>query len=72
MSAEGIKIASGVFSYIQIEKEKLFRMGSNNANRILSKQDLLLAQMLTKMNDEVKDDFCAITTEPDKFMKDHI
>lgn len=68
MSKQGIQRAAEVFAYVQQARMELMAMGAprtttGNPLNTGEKQDILLGQMLSRMNDAVKDDFCRITSE---------
>ena len=63
MSKAGIQIAAKVFSILQEERQHLLRLGTvgDVASTPEGQQDILLAQMLEKAKEAVKEDFCQIT-----------
>ena len=71
MSKQGIKIFADVLSVMQEERQRLIKLGCSEdagcgkATPISksSKQDILLGQLLDKVKDAVKDEFCKITME---------
>ena len=58
MSKKGIKLAASVFSNMQETRGRLLEMSVKGE---VDKQDLLLAQMLEKGKEAMKDDFAYIT-----------
>ncbi len=62
MSKEGIKKAAAVFDFMQKTHSELLGMiGQTIIGTPSSKQDILLAQMLDKAKDHIKDEFSQIT-----------
>ena len=60
MSKEGIERFAAVLSQMQVTRIQLLGMTTDNGSP--DKQDLKLAQLLERAQDEVKDDFTRITT----------
>lgn len=66
MSQRGIKRAAKFFSDLQVAKEELIRMGSEDATTLEGEQDILLGHMLRKAEDAIKDEFCELTMQGKK------
>jgi hypothetical protein len=60
MSKKGIQIVVDFFNQMQVKRNQLFTLAGDNLSSPESKQDILLAQLLEKAKDAVKDDFCFI------------
>lgn len=64
MSQVGINACAGIFSIMQLTRERLLRRGSANPDTPGGQADLLLGQMLEVGKDAMKDQFIKITSKP--------
>lgn len=68
MSWRGLRRFSGILTDLQTANYELVKLASeNDLSKPASKQDLRLAQLCTKMNDAIKDEFLEIANMTTQF-----
>jgi hypothetical protein len=65
---QGIELTAKIFEQMQLTRGLLIKLGeSHGLSTPAGKQDLRLAQLLNIGKDAMKDEFCQITIDPQKF-----